>query len=110
MPRVPWKGIKMALADNKELLIKAAHALETAHQRGDAVKLAFSMVERGKIPPFESHGEFEEKVASLLEKDLRVVEEALEMDAPMADFGKIASSGPAPTDAAAAFYHTLAED
>ena len=68
------------------------------------------MVERGKIPPFETLSQFNEKVASLMEKDLRVVEEALEMDAPLADFGKIASSGPAPADATAAFYHRLAED
>jgi hypothetical protein len=110
MPRVPWKGIKMAQAETSGLLKEAAHALEAAHQRDGAVKIAFDMVERGKIPPFENRVEFEEKIASLMEKDLRVVEEALEMDAPMADFGKIASSGPAPTDAAAAFYHSLAED
>jgi len=100
----------MAQAKHKELLNKVAHALEAAHQRDGAVKVAFEMVERGKIPAFESRAEFEEKVASLMEKDLRVVEEALEMDAPLADFGKIASSGPAPIDPAAAFYHALAED
>ena len=96
--------------EQKELLKEAASALEGAHRQNDAVKLAFTMVERGKIPPFETLSQFNEKVASLMEKDLRVVEEALEMDAPLADFGKIASSGPAPADATAAFYHRLAED
>lgn len=100
----------MAQAETSGLLKEAAQALEMAHQRDNAVKIAFEMVERGKIPAFETRHQFEEKIASLMEKDLRVVEEALEMDAPMADFGKIASSGPAPTDAAAAFYHSLAED
>lgn len=100
----------MAQAEHKELLKEAANALEVAHRRDSAVKLAFGMVERGKIQPFENHQEFTEKVASLMEKDLRVVEEALDMDAPMADFGKIASSGPSPTGAADAFYHSLAED
>ena len=96
--------------EHKELLKEAADALEAAQRRNEAVKLAFDMVEHGKIPPFERYSEFEEKVASLMEKDLRVVEEALEMDAPLADFGKIASTGPVPTDATAAFYHRLAED
>ena len=100
----------MAQAETSGLLKEAAHALEAAHKRDGAVKLAFDMVERGKIPAFETHTEFEEKVASLMEKDLRVVEEALEMDAPMADFGKIASSGPKPMDASDAFYHTLADE
>jgi hypothetical protein len=97
--------------EHKELLKEAANALEAAQRRNEAVKLAFDMVERGKIPPFERYTEFEEKVASLMAKDLRVVEEALEMDASLADFGKIASTGPIPTDdATAAFYHRLAED
>lgn len=96
--------------EQKELLEKAASALEDAHKRQSAVKIAFDMVERGKVTPFETFAQFEEKVASLMEKDLRVVEEALEMDAPLADFGKIASTGPVPTDATAAFYHRLAEN
>ena len=93
-----------------ELLKQAADALDTAQKRDDAVKLAFNMVEQGKIPPFESYGQFEEKIASLMQKDLRVVEEALAMDSSMADFGKIASSGDVPSDATAAFFHRLAED
>jgi len=96
--------------EQKELFKEAAVALEVAHKRNEAVKLAFDMVERGKVPPFETFAQFEEKVASLMTKDLRVVEEALEMDASMADFGKLASSGPAPADATAAFFHRLAED
>jgi hypothetical protein len=94
----------------KELLKQAADALEGAHRKTSAVKLAFSMVERGKVPPFETYSQFEEKVASLMEKDLRVVEEALDMDGDLADFGKLASDGPVPEDAVSAFYHRLAED
>lgn len=97
----------MAQDETSGLLKEAAHALELTHKRAGAVKLAFDMVEHGKIPSFETHSEFEEKVASIMEKDLRVVEEALCMDATMADFGKIASSGQQPADAAATFYHML---
>jgi hypothetical protein len=97
--------------EDKDVLLKeAADALETAQRRDEAVKLAFSMVERGKVSPFENYAEFEEKVASLMQKDLRVVEEALDMDVEMADFGKVASSGGVPQDATAAFFHRLAED
>ena len=100
----------MANQNKDELLKEAADALDLAQRRDSAVKLAFSMVERGKVPPFENFAQFEEKIAGLLEKDLRVVEQALEFDVDMPDFGKVASSGSAPTDAVSAFYHRLAED
>ncbi len=96
--------------DDKDSLLKeAATALDQAQRRADAEKLAFSMVERGKIPPFESFDSFQEKVASLLTKDLRVVEEALELDVDAASFGKVASEG-TPQDPTDAFYHRLTED
>ncbi len=94
-----------------DLLKQAADALSTAQRHKDAVKIAFDMVEQGKIPPFETFASFEEKIAALMEKDLRVVEEALAMDTTMQEFGKLASSGPATTDDAEAnFYHALADD
>lgn len=95
--------------DPSTLLKEAAAALDVAQRKEDATKLAFSLVEKGKIPPFESFAAFQEKVAGLMEKDLRVLEQALELDAEMPSFGKVAS----PTvqdDAATAFYHTLAGD
>ena len=55
---------------------------------------------------------FQEKVASILEKNLAVVEEALEMDANLADMGKVAAEAPViagEDKAVAAFYHKLAE-
>ena len=97
-------------ADKNSLLKKAADALDHMQRRQDAEKLAFSMVERGKVAPFSTYEEFTEKVASLMEKDLRVVQEALDMDVDMPDFGKVASTGGTPTDATAAFFHRLAED
>ena len=109
-------GEKMAdengqrVEDKDSLLKEAADALDIAQRRDEAVKLAFSMVERGKCPPFDSYSDFEEKVASLMQKDLRVVEEALDMDVEMSDFGKVASSGGVPSDATQAFFHRLAED
>jgi hypothetical protein len=97
--------------ENKDDLLKeAATALEQAQRRQEAVKLAFSMVERGKVPAFTSYPEFEEKIASLMQKDLRVVEEALDLDLALPDFGKVASTGDVPEDAHAAFFHRLAED
>ena len=98
--------------ENKDTLLKqAADALDSAQKRESAVKIAFDMVERGKVPPFETFSEFEEKIASLMQMDLRVVEEALELDIDMPDLGKVASEGgPAPTDATSTFYHRLAED
>lgn len=96
--------------DDKDSLLKeAADALDMAQRREDAVKLAFSMVEKGKVPPFDSYSAFQEKVATLLEKDLRVVEEALELDVDMPTFGKVASTG-SPQDPHEAFFHRLSED
>lgn len=92
------------------LLKEAAVALDVAQKRDDAIKLAFDMVEQCKIPSFQSHEDFQVKVAELMTKDLRVVEEALNMDSSLADFGKVASDGGTPTDAHSAFFHTLAED
>jgi hypothetical protein len=98
--------------ENKnDLLKEAAVALEQSQRRTEATKLAFDMVERGKIPPFGSYRSFEEKVASLMHKDLRVVEEALQMDSSLADFGKVASEGRAHgSDPTSNFFHALAED
>lgn len=95
---------------SSELLKEAADALDLEHRRKSATKLAFQMVERGKIPAFASFEELEEKVASLLTKDLRVVQEALEIDVDMPDFGKVASSSDIPTNATAAFFNRLADD
>ncbi|TAL43323.1 MAG: hypothetical protein EPN91_06610 [Salinibacterium sp.] len=96
--------------DDKDSLLKeAADALDLAQRREDAIKLAFGMVERGKIPAFESYGLFQEKVAMLLEKDLRVVEQALELDVDVPSMGKVASES-RPTDLTAAFFHRLTED
>lgn len=106
---------KMASAseafENKNVLLKeASDALEHAHRRMEAEKIAFTMVEKGKISPFSNYNDFHEKVASLLSKDLRVVEEALDMDSSLADFGKVAeerSTGSA--DPTLAFYHRLTD-
>lgn len=104
---------KMAdqIEDKNQLLKQAADALDAAQKRDHAIKLAFDMVERGKVPPFETLNEFEMKIASLMEKNLQVVQEALELDVDMPDFGKVASEGvDFPADATAAFYHRLAEE
>jgi len=99
------------MANDKDSLLKeAADALDRAHRHEEAAKLAFEMVERGKVPPFENYGDFHEKVAALLEKDLGVVREALELESMMPDFGKVASTGSTPADAHAAFFHRLADD
>jgi hypothetical protein len=102
----------MSNAENKDDLLKeAASALEQSQRRMEATKLAFDMVERGKIPPFSDYQSFETKIASLMGKDLRVVEEALEMDSSLADFGKVASEGKSHgNDPTSNFFHALADD
>jgi len=98
-------------SEKDELLKQAGDALEMAHKRTEAEKLAFQMVENGKIAPFQKYEEFQEKVASILEKDLAVVKEALEMDSSMANFGKVAEADAASNgDATSKFYHSLASD
>jgi hypothetical protein len=95
--------------ENKDALLKeAADQLELAHRQREAEKLAFAMVERCKIPAFGSWNEFQEKVASIMQKDLKIIEEALNLDSQMADFGKVAAET-VPGDATAAFFHRLAE-
>ena len=98
--------------DKDALLKEASLGLRRAHRRIEAEKLAFSLVEKGKISAFASYDGFQEKVAEILSKDLEVVKEALAMDVTSADFGKVAEDGGAVAgaDAAtAAFYHTLAD-
>ena len=102
----------MSNAENKdELLKEAASALEQSQRRIEATKLAFEMVERGKISPFSDYESFETKIASLMNKDLRVVEEALEMDGTLADFGKVASEARSTgNNPESNFFHALADD
>src|SRR5579859_7595602 len=98
--------------DKDALLKEASLHLRKAHRRVEAEKLAFVQVEKGKIPPFASYERFQEKLAEILGKDLAVVREALAMDTPIADFGKVAEAEglDAGADAAtAAFFHSLAE-
>lgn len=104
---------KMA-SDKDELLKQAATALDLAQHRNDAVKLAFTMVEKGKARPFESFEEFEEKVAQIMQKDLRVFEEALAMDTGDVGLGKVAAANAgAPvigTNPESDFMHRLAAE
>jgi TorA maturation chaperone TorD len=104
------ENLPAELEDKGVLLKKAADALDLAKLRDDATKLAFALVEKGKVPPYESYEELQDKVASLMGKDLRVVQEALELDVALPDFGKVASDAELPDDATAAFFHRLAED
>src|SRR6266542_3887624 len=101
-----------AVEDKDALLKEASASLRKAHRRVEAEKVAFALVERGKIPPFAAYGDFQEKVAEVLGKDLAVVREALAMDAPLPDFGKVADDrglGADADSATTAFYHSLAE-
>lgn len=105
-------GAAMANDEAKTLMTKAADAIERHQRREEAVKLAFAMVERGKCAAFESYDEFQEKVAALEDKNIDVVREALEMDADLTDFGKVASEQKAPHGSSGAemnFFHRLSE-
>jgi hypothetical protein len=95
-----------------DLLKEASLHLRRAHRRVEAEKLAFALVERGKIPSFASFDDFQEKVAEITSKDLAVVKEALAMDAPIADFGKVAeerTAGETADTATSTFFHSLAD-
>jgi hypothetical protein len=104
---------QMPETEDKDALLKEASLhLRKAHRRVEAEKLAFALVEHGKIPAFSSYDGFQEKVGEILSKDLAVVREALAMDSPIADFGKVAEergAGEGADSATAAFYHLLAE-
>lgn len=96
----------------KALMKQAADAIDRYRRREEAVKLAFAMVEKGKCEPFESLAAFQEKVASLLDKNLDAVAEALEMDAELSDFGKVASEKTNVAGGSSAemnFFHRLSE-
>lgn len=100
------------LDDKNDLLKEAADALDRAQRQEDATKLAFAMVQKGKILPFDSYDAFQTKVASLLNEDLRVLERALELDVDMPDLGKVASAAGTVAggdSAVTAFFHTLAD-
>lgn len=85
------EGFKDMKKDPKQLMKQAADEIERFRKREEATKLAFELVEKGKCEPYGTYQDFETKIASLLEKDLEVVREAMEMDGELADFGKIAS-------------------
>ena len=75
---------------NKSYLEKAASMLlqlneanKSLSKRAEATKLLFQQVEFGQIPAPRSISEYEEKIASLMDKDLKVLGEAV----------KLASSG-----------------
>jgi hypothetical protein len=101
------------VSEDKDTLLKEASLhLRRAHRRVEAEKLAFAFVEKGKIPAFACYEDFQEKVAEINSKDLAVVKEALAMDSPIPDFGKVAeerSVGDGVDGATAAFYHSLAD-
>lgn len=106
------EGADMASEKAKSLMKQAADSIERHRRREEAVKLAFAMVERGKCEPFESYDAFEEKVASLEEKNLEAVREALEMDSDLTNFGKVAEekvSIPGASQADLNFFHRLSE-
>lgn len=97
----------------KTLIKQAADAIEEHRRRDDALKLAMLMVERGKCEPFKSYSDMEMKVASLMEKNLDAVREALDMDSELTDFGKVASPQTevpqGSNRAEMAFFHRLSE-
>ena len=106
-------GALMASDKAKALMKEAADTIERHRRREEAIKIAMEMVERGKCEPFKTHEDLMSKVASLEEKNLDAVREALDMDSDLSDFGKIAS----PTSpevrgankAEADFFHRLSE-
>lgn len=99
----------MASEDKNELLKEAASALEKADRHSRAEKLAFNMVERGKISPFHSYASFQEKVAAIAADDLDVLQKALELETGSSmELGKVAEERASDsTDAHQKFYNRM---
>jgi hypothetical protein len=55
--------------------------------RKQAEELAFSMISKGLIPQFASHGEYAEKIAGLMKEDLAIAKKAIELNNK--DLGKL---------------------
>jgi hypothetical protein len=94
--------------DHKELMKEAADKLASYQLRDQAIKIAFDLVELKRCKPFSSYDEFEEKVASIVERGPALVAEALSMQPLEQELGtltveKTASVG----DAAEEFFHRL---
>ena len=106
-------GATMPDQEARSLMKQAADTIEKYRLQNQAVKIAMEMVERGKCEPFKSYDELQQKVASLAEKNLEAVKEALEMDSELTDFGKVASpqvTVPAGSSKAEMeFFHRLSE-
>lgn len=69
-----------ALRKAGDIKKKSVELEKTAALKERAAKVAFSLVERGSVPTFKNFEDFQEKVASLMEQDLDVVEKALELN------------------------------
>lgn len=97
--------------DGQQLAKEAAEKLASFVTRDRAIKLAFRMVEEKRCKPFASLEEFEEKVASIVEKDPAIVEQALDLGPVDQRVGDLALEKSAEARAAedphAAFFHRL---
>lgn len=76
LEQVKLAGVLLKQEHEARLLLeKEAHV---AAQEKKAMKIAFREIELGVSEPFKTFEEFHEKVASLMQEDLDVVEKALE--------------------------------
>jgi len=92
IPRTDLEKTAAALKHAKLYKDKICELEKTASETARAEKLAYSLVEKGKIAPFRNYEEFREKVASLASQDLNVVEKALEFDTGALSIGDIGNN------------------
>jgi len=103
------------LAEAQNLLKQASQKMRIlndrnrAHEkRAHALRLLYKQAELGYGQVPSSYSELEEKVASLLNQDLDVLEKALELSGGRLNLGELSgSTGPNPHDATEAFAHSI---
>jgi hypothetical protein len=105
------KKEQATMNDGRELAKEAAEKLASFITRDHAIKLAFRMVEERRCKPFGTLEEFEEKVASIVEKGPEVIEQALDIGPVGESVGALSQEKTAEAAAAedphAAFFHRL---
>lgn len=105
---------KADLQKAASMLIALEESNAALEKRAEASRLLFQQVERGMTPSPRTLAEYEEKVASLMQKDLSVVKEAMNLsagggfDSSIGTLEGSSSATQGPADAArSAFNHAV---
>jgi hypothetical protein len=85
--------------EQRELIKKAAHKMRQLHEqnkshekRAHALRLIYKQAELGHEELPQTHKDMEEKIASLLNQDLKVIEKALDMFGSNVKLGELGNT------------------